>query len=85
MSKLLDQVRDVLRTRHYSYRTEKTYIQWILQYIRFHDVTHPMEMGAAEVEAFLTHFAVERNVAASTQIYTHVLKNKSFVKSPLDD
>ena len=55
------------RTRHYSYRTEKTYIQWILQYIRFHDVTHPKEMGAAEVETFLTHLAVERNVAASTQ------------------
>ena len=67
MSKLLDQVRDVLRTRHYSYRTEKTYIQWIVRYIRFHDVTHPNEMGAAQVEAFLTHLAVERNVAASTQ------------------
>jgi len=67
MSKLLDQVRAVLRTRHYSYRTEKTYIEWILQYIRFHDIKHPKEMGATEVEAFLTHLAVERNVAASTQ------------------
>ncbi|MDQ3749428.1 MAG: phage integrase N-terminal SAM-like domain-containing protein, partial [Acidobacteriota bacterium] len=67
MSKLLDQVRAVLRTRHYSYRTEKTYIEWILQYIRFHDIKHPKEMGAAEVEAFLTHLAVERTVAASTQ------------------
>jgi len=67
MSKLLDRVRAVLRTRHYSYRTEKTYIEWILQYIRFHDIKHPKEMGAAEVEAFLTHLAVVRNVAASTQ------------------
>ena len=61
MSKLLDQVRGVLRTRHYSYRTEKTYIEWILQYIRFHKIKHPKEMGAAEIEAFLTH------LAASTQ------------------
>jgi site-specific recombinase XerD len=67
MSKFLDQVRAVLPTRHYSYRTEKTYIQWILQFIRFHDIKHPNKMGAAEVEAFLTHLAVERNVAASTQ------------------
>jgi integron integrase len=67
MSKLLDQVRAVLRTRHYSCRTEKTYIEWILQFIRFHDIKHPNKMGAAEVEAFLTHLAVERNVAASTQ------------------
>jgi len=67
MSKLLDQVRDVLRTRHYSYRTEKTYIEWILQYIRFHDIKHPANMGAAEIEAFLTYLAVERSVAASTQ------------------
>ncbi|MGI8555992.1 MAG: integron integrase [Pyrinomonadaceae bacterium] len=67
MSKLLDQIRAVLRTRHYSYRTEKTYIEWILRYIRFHGVKHPAEMGAAEVEAFLSHLAVEGNVAASTQ------------------
>lgn len=67
MSKLLDQVRAVLRTQHYSYRTEKTYIEWILQYIRFHDIKHPAEMGAAEVQAFLSHLAVERQVAASTQ------------------
>ncbi len=67
MSKLLDNVRNVLRVRHYSYQTEKTYVHWISQFIFFHKVTHPAEMGAAEVEAFLTHLAVERNVAASTQ------------------
>ena len=67
MSKLLDEVRGVMRVRHYSYQTEKTYIHWIKQYIFFHKVTHPKEMGATEVEAFLTHLAVERMVAASTQ------------------
>jgi hypothetical protein len=43
--------------RHYSYRTEKTYIEWIVQYIRFHNIKHPKDMGAADVEAFLTHLA----------------------------
>ena len=55
VSELLDSVRNVMRVRHYSYQTEKTYIHWIRQYIFFHKVTHPKEMGAAEVEAFLTH------------------------------
>ncbi len=67
MSKLLDNVRNVMRVRHYSYQTEKTYVHWIRQFIFFNKITHPAEMGAAEVEAFLTHLAVERNVAASTQ------------------
>ena len=83
MSKLLDDVRNVLRVRHYSYQTEKTYIHWIRKYIYFHNITHPKEMGAAEVEAFLTHLAVEKTVAASTQnqalaallfLYKEVLK-----------
>ena len=67
MSELLDNVRNVMRVRHYSYQTEKTYIHWIKQYIYFHKITHPKDIGAAEVEAFLTHLAVERTVAASTQ------------------
>ena len=67
MPKLLDRVRSLMRMRHYSYQTEQTYLKWILRYIRFHNVKHPKEMGAAEVEAFLTHLAVTRNVAASTQ------------------
>ena len=83
MSELLDSVRNVMRVRHYSYQTEKTYVHWIRQYIFFHKVTHPAKMGAMEVEAFLTHLAVERNVAASTQnqalaallfLYKEVLK-----------
>ena len=65
--KLLDQTRDAIRLKHYSYRTEETYLNWIKRYILFHDKRHPAEMGAPEVEAFLTHLAVKENVAASTQ------------------
>ena len=65
--KLLDQVRDALRLKHYSYRTEQAYVDWITRYILYHGKRHPQEMGAAEVQAFLTHLAVEKNVAASTQ------------------
>ncbi|MCU1289246.1 MAG: integron integrase [Acidobacteria bacterium] len=83
MSKLLDQVRSTMRMRHYSYQTEQTYIKWIRRYIFFHNVRHPGEMGAAEVEAFLSHLAVEGDVSASTQnqalsavlfLYKEVLK-----------
>jgi site-specific recombinase XerD len=65
--KLLDQVRDIIRIKHYSYRTEETYIYWIRRYILFHDKRHPKEMGKSEIEAFLSHLAVQENVAASTQ------------------
>jgi integron integrase len=65
--KLLDQVRDKIRLKHYSLRTEQTYVDWIKRFVLFHQKRHPAEMGAAEVEAFLTHLAVEGNVAASTQ------------------
>ena len=65
--KLVDQVRDAIRLKHYSIRTEEAYVNWIERYIFFHGVRHPAEMGAAEVEAFLTHLAVKENVAASTQ------------------
>jgi integron integrase len=65
--KLLDQVRDTIRLKHYAYRTEETYVQWIRRYILFHNKRHPKEMGKAEIEAFLTHLAVEGRVAASTQ------------------
>ncbi|MEM6424107.1 MAG: integron integrase [Cyanobacteria bacterium P01_D01_bin.128] len=65
--KLLDQVRDAIRLKYYSYRTEQTYVGWIRRYILFHQKRHPKDMGKPEVEAFLTHLAVERNVAASTQ------------------
>ena len=65
--KLLDQVRDAIRRKHFAYRTEETYVSWIKQYILFHNKRHPQEMGATEIEAFLTYLARERNVAASTQ------------------
>lgn len=65
--RLLDQVRRELRTRHYSLRTEKSYIGWIRRFILFHRKRHPREMGGPEVEAFLSHLAVNRNVAAATQ------------------
>ena len=81
--KLLDQVRDALRLKQYAYRTEETYVLWIRQYILFHNKRHPNEMGRIKVEAFLTHLAVEKHVAASTQnqalsailfLYRYVLK-----------
>jgi site-specific recombinase XerD len=65
--KLLDQVRDAIRVKHYSYRTEETYVQWIRRYILFHDKRHPKDMQSQEVEAFLTHLATQELVAASTQ------------------
>ena len=69
--KLIDQVREVMRVQHLSYRTEQTYVQWIERYIRHFRTgegwRHPSTMGAAEIEAFLTHLAVQGHVSASTQ------------------
>ena len=65
--KLLEQVSDLLRLKHYSKRTEEAYVNWIRRYIMFHNKRHPNDMGIPEIEAFLTHLAVDRNVAASTQ------------------
>ena len=65
--RLLDQVKQVLRVRHYALRTEECYVQWIVRFIRFHGQRHPRDMGAAEIEQFLTHLAVEGRVSASTQ------------------
>ena len=65
--KLLERLRVHLRTRHYSLRTEAAYVDWVRRFILFHDKRHPQDMGPAEVEAFLSHLAVDRQVAASTQ------------------
>jgi integron integrase len=65
--KLLDRVRHLIRTKHYSQRTEHAYVHWIRRYIVFHHKRHPSELGAADVSAFLTWLAVERHVSASTQ------------------
>lgn len=65
--RLLQLVKDQIRVRHYSIRTETSYINWIKQYIHFHNLKHPNEMGAEEIKHFLTYLAVKRNVSASTQ------------------
>jgi integron integrase len=65
--KLLTQVREAIRARHYSLRTEEAYLQWIRRFILFHDKRHPQEMGASEVQQFLTDLALTHHVAASTQ------------------
>jgi integron integrase len=81
--RLLDQVREQIRLKHYSIRTEQVYCEWVKRFIRFHRYRHPEEMGAAEVEAFLSDLAVRKNVSASTQnqalaallfLYKQVLK-----------
>ena len=83
--KLLDHVRDVMRLKHYSLRTERTYCDWIARFIRFHELRHPRDMGEAELSAFLTHLARDGKVAASTQnqalsallfLYKEVLKQE---------
>lgn len=89
--KLLDQVRDAIRLKHYSYRTEQSYVAWIRRYILFHHKQHPNQMGVAEIEAFLSHLAVTEQVSASTQnqalcallfLYKYVLKQP--ITDPLD-
>ena len=65
--KLLDQLREGLRARHYSRRTEQTYCSWVKRFIFFHKVRHPAEMAEPEINAFLTHLAVKEKVSASTQ------------------
>jgi len=65
--RLLDQLRDRIRFRHYSVRTERTYAHWVSRFIRFHGMRHPREMGASEVTSFLSALATQRNVAPATQ------------------
>jgi integrase len=64
---LLDQISDEIRLKHYSFSTEKTYVHWARRYILFHNNRHPAEMGAVEIESFLTHLVKEGSVSASTQ------------------
>ena len=80
--RLLEQVTNQLRLRHYSRRTETAYMHWIKRYILFHGKKHPRDMGHCQVEEFLSYLAVQRKVAASTQnqalgalifLYRHVL------------
>ena len=66
-ARLLDQVRQAIRVRHYSYRSEQQNVAWIRRYIHFHDCRNPRSMGGPEISAFLTHLASDRNVAAAAQ------------------
>ncbi|ABM93658.1 integron integrase [Methylibium petroleiphilum] len=65
--RLLDQLREHIRVKHYALRTERTYVEWVRRYILFHGKRHPRDMGALEIEAFLSHLALERGVASATQ------------------
>jgi len=65
--RFMDQLRASMRARHLAYRTEKTYCGWVKDYIHFHQKRHPREMGTAEVDAWLSHLATQRNVAINTQ------------------
>ncbi len=85
LKKLLKKVSDVIPLKHYSYKTEKSYINWIKRYIIFNNKRHPKEMGGREILQFLTHLAVKENVAVSTQnqalnsilfLYREVLKQE---------
>lgn len=80
--KLLARMREHLRTRHYSLRTETAYVDWARRFILFHGKRHPQDMGAAEVEAFLTYLAVERQVSASTQNQAKAAKRLPVVLTP---
>jgi integrase len=85
--KLLDQVRDAIRLKHYSIRTEESYVTWIKRYILFHNKRHPNEMASAEIEEFLTYLAVDQKVAASTQnqaLSALLFLYRDVLKTPLD-
>ena len=85
--KLIDQVRSAIRTKHYSPRTEEAYWHWIKKFILFHNKRHPNDMGEAEISAFLSHLAVNRNVTASTQnqaLSALLFLYKEVLKKPLD-
>lgn len=65
--KLLDQVRIACRRLHYSLHTERAYVRWVKRFVLFHGTVHPRQLGVQDVEAYLNHLAVDREVAASTQ------------------
>ncbi|MHA1305293.1 MAG: integron integrase [Candidatus Heimdallarchaeaceae archaeon] len=81
----MDQLSGVMRLKHYSLKTEKSYVHWVRRFILFHKKRHPQEMGAPEVQAFLNYLAVDQHVSASTQnqalnalvfLYKHVIKKE---------
>ncbi len=81
--KLLDQVREHLRVKHYSIHTERVYVEWIKRFILYHNKQHPKDLGATEIQRYLTYLAIDKHVAASTQnqalnslvfLYRHVIQ-----------
>ena len=81
--KLLDRIKREVKRRNYSYSTEKTYCQWVIRYVRYHNLTHPRELGNRDIVRYLNYLANECNLAASTQnqalsalvfLYEHVLE-----------
>jgi len=86
--KLLDQVKQAIRVRHYSYRTEQSYVMWIKRYIRFHNIQHPQNLDESDVSKFLTHLAIDRRVAPNTQnqaLNALVFLYKCVLESPLKE
>ncbi|MFQ5729778.1 MAG: integron integrase [Waddliaceae bacterium] len=86
--KLFDQIKETLRYHHYSIRTEEAYTSWILKFIKFNGTRHPKEMGKTEIEQFLTHLAVKKNVAASTQrqaMHAILFLYREVLHAPVDD
>ena len=92
-SRLIPRLREAMRTRRYSLKTEKAYVHWVRRYIFFHKLRHPKDVGPVEVTAFLNHLANERKVSASTQnqalaallfFYRHLLTHSpgSLVSKP---
>jgi integron integrase len=90
--KLLDQVRETIRAKHYSYRTEQTYVEWIKRFVFFHQKRHPKDMGPEEIQAYITYLANERKVASSTQnqalsaimfLYKYVLQKEIALPSDI--
>lgn len=87
-SRFIDRLRAFIRSRNLAYSTEKTYVHWVLRYIRFHDRTHPEEMSSKEVTAFLSHLAVRRHCSPATQktaLNALVFLYREFLEMPLDD
>ena len=86
--KLLDQLASAIQIRNYSLRTEQAYSMWVRQYIRFHNMVHPREMGEVEVGKFLTHLSVDRGVSLNTQNQALNALNflyRNVLNMPLDD
>lgn len=94
MSQFLNSIREKIRLKHYSYKTEKAYVNWAEKYIRFHGIRHPAEMGRDEVAAYISHLAIDKNVSGATQdqalhallfMYEHVvgvkLEHVDFLRS----